>query len=90
MLTHFGHMVHHNLAVAMFDISFFMNLTLLTGATSFIATAGGGLAASAYTLIGIAFLQFIGLVIFKVFFLLKQSERVMGCIYKRQLVEDDW
>ena len=83
-------MVYCNLAVAMFDIAFFMNLALLTGANSFITTAGGDLAASAYTLTGMAFVQFVGLVIFKVFFILKQTEKVMGCLRKRQPVEDDW
>ena len=90
VLTHFGHLVYRNLAVATFDITFFMNLVLLTGANSFIAAAGGGLAMSAYTLIGIAFVQFIGLVLFKVFSILKQSEKVMECIRKRQIDEDDW
>ena len=90
VLTHFGHLVYRSLAVAMFDITFFMNLALLTGAYSFITTAGGDLAASVYTLIGIAFLQFIGLVLFKVFSILKQSETVMRCLHRRQPVEDDW
>ena len=90
VLTHFGHMVYRNLAVAMFDIAFFMNLALLTGATSFIATAGGELAMSAYTLIGIAFVLFAGLVLFKVFSILKQSEKVMEFLRKKQIVEDDW
>ena len=90
VLTHFGHMVYHNLAVAMFDIAFFMNLALLTGANFFIYASGGGLATSEYTLIGIAFVQFAGLVLFKVFSILKQSEKVMECLRKKQIVEDDW
>ena len=90
VLTHFGHLVYHNLAVATFDIAFFMNLVLLTGVNSFIATAGGGLAMSAYTLTGIAFVQLIGLVFFKVFSILKQSEKVMEFLRKKQIVEDDW
>ena len=90
VLTHFGHMVYRNLAVAMFDIAFFMNLALLTGATSFIGTAGGELAMSSYTLIGIAFVLFAGLVLFKVFSILKQSEKVMEFLHKKQIVEDDW
>ena len=90
VLTYSGQMVYRNLAVAMFDIAFFMNLALLTGANSFITTAGGDLAASAYTLIGIAFVQFVGLVIFKVFSILKQSEKVMECLHRSQPVEDDW
>ena len=89
VLTHFGHLVYRNLAVATFDIAFFMNLVLLTGATSFIATSGGELAMSAYTLTGIAFVQLIGLVLFKVFSILKQSEKVMEFLCKKQIVEDD-
>ena len=90
VLTHFGHMVYCSLAVAMFDITFFMNLALLTGAYSFTATTGGDLAVFAYTLIGIAFVHFVGLVIFKVFSVLKQSEKVIRCLCNRQPVEDDW
>ena len=90
VLTHFGHLVYRNLAVATFDITFFVNLVLLTGATSFIATSGGELAMSAYTLIGIAFVQLIGLVLFKVFSILKQSEKVMEFLRKKQIFEDDW
>ena len=90
VLTHFGHLVYHNLAVATFDIAFFMNLVILTWINSFITVAGGDLAMSAYTLIGIAFVQFAGLVLFKVFSILKQSEKVMECLHKRQIDEDDW
>ena len=90
VLTHFGHLVYRNLVVAMFDITFFMNLVLLTGAYSFVATAGGDLAASAYTLIGIAFVQFVGLVLFKVVSILKQNKKLMGCLCKKQPQEDDW
>ena len=90
VLTHLGHLVYHNLAVATFDITYFMNLVFLTGTYSFIATAGGDLAISAYTLIGIALVQFVGLLFFKVLFILKQSEKVMGCLCKKQVVEDDW
>jgi len=90
VLTQFGHLVYRNLAVATFDTTFFMNLVLLIWANSFTATAGGGLAMSAYTLIGIAFVQFVGLVLFKVFSILKQSEKVMECLRKRQIDEDDW
>ena len=39
VLTQFGQLVYCHLAVAMFDITFFMNLILLTGAYSFIASA---------------------------------------------------
>ena len=45
---------------------------------------------AAYTLIGTAFVQFLGLIIFKVFSILKRSEKVMACLHKRQPAEDDW
>ena len=90
VLTRFGQLVYRHLAVAMFDITFFMNLILLTAAYSFIASAGGDLAVSAYTLIGIAFVQFVGLVLFKVLTILKQSEKFMRCFHKGQPIEDDW
>ena len=88
VLTHFGHFVCHNLAAAIFDITFFVNLAILSGAHSFTITAGGGVAVPTYTLIGVAFAQFVGLIIFKVFSILKQSEKVMGCLQKEQPVED--
>ena len=89
VLTYFGHLVYHNLAVVMFDLSFFMNLAILSGAHSFTTTAGGGVAVPAYTLIGVALAQFVGLVIFKVFSILKQSEKVMQCLHKEQPFEDN-
>ena len=90
VLTQFGQLVYRHLAVAMFDITFFMNLILLTAAYSFIASAGGDLAVSAYTLIGIAFVQFVGLVLFKVLTILKQNEKFMRCFHRGQPIEDDW
>ena len=90
VLTYFGKLVYHNLAVAWFNITLFMNLIILSGAQSFTTTAGGSVAVPAYTLIGVAFAQFVGLVIFKVFSILKRSEKVMECLRKEQPVEDDW
>ena len=91
VLTYFGLLVYRNLAVAMFDTTFYMNLALLTAAYSFTTTTeGGDLAVSSYTLIGVAFVQFVGLVLFKVFSILKQSKMVMGCLRKKQSIEDDW
>ena len=90
VLTHFGHLVYHNVAVVMFDIPFFMNLAILSGAKCFTTTAGGSVAVPAYTLIGEAFAQFVGLVIFKVFSILKLSEKMNKCLRKEQPVEDDW
>ena len=73
VLTHFEHLAYLNLAVAMLDITFFMNLALLTGAYSFIASTGGDLDVSTYTLIGLAFVQFVGLVPLKVVIIYTQT-----------------
>ena len=90
VLTYFGQLVYCNLAVAMFDIASFMNLALMTGAYSFTTTAGGNLSLSVYTLIGVASAQFVGLVFFKVFSILRRSEKVNRCFCKGQPVDNDW
>jgi len=90
VLTYFGQLVYHNLAVARFDITFFMNLIILSGADFFTTAAGGDVAVSAYALIGVAFAQFVGLVIFKVVSILKRTKKVMECLRKEQPVDDDW
>ena len=83
-LTYFGQFVHHNLIVSKYDTASFMNLALLAGITS---TAVGEPAVAAYVLIGIAFAQFVGLVLFKIFSILKS---VMKCCQKEEEGEDDW
>ena len=90
MLAYFGQLVYRNLAVAMFDIASFVNLALMTGAYSFTTTVGGKLSVSGYTLIGIAFLQFVGLVCFKVLSILRRSEKANRCLRKGQTTLDDW
>ena len=90
VLIYFGHLVYRSLAVVMFDLTFFINLAVLCGARSSTTTAGGGVAVSAYILTGVAFIQLVGLVIFKVFLILKRSEKMMKCFRKEQHVEDDW
>ena len=83
-LTYFGQMVYHNPIVSAFDSALFVNLALLAGITS---TAVGEPAVAAYVLIGIAFAQFVGLVLFKIFSILKS---VMKCCQKEEEGEDDW
>ena len=84
VLTYFGQLVYRNLAVSIFDTFSFVNLAVVGVATCFITTERGHPSVSAYTLIGVAFVQFVGLVIFKVFSILKR------CLPKNQPVEDDW
>ena len=83
-LTYFGQLVHRNLVVSAFDTALFMNLALLAGITS---TAVGDPTVAAYVLIGIVFAQFVGLVLFKIFSILKS---VMKCCQKEKEGEDDW
>ena len=90
VLMFLGMIVYRNIMVAIFDISFIMNLALLSVATMFTTMVGGDEMVASYTLIGIAFIQFIGLVLFKLFSILKGRERIMACLHRRQPVEDDW
>ena len=90
VLNYFGLIVYRSITVAMYDIFFFMNLALL-GLTSFFTTAvGRDQTVAVYVLIGVAFVQFLGLIILKVFSILRRSEKVMACLHKRQPAEDDW
>ena len=90
VLIYFGLIVYRSITVAMYDTFFFMNLALL-GLTSFFTTAvGRDQTVAVYVLIGVAFVQFLGLIIFKVFSILKRSEKVMACLHKRQPAGDDW
>ena len=73
-----------------FDTALYMNLALLSGTNSFAHAVGGDLSLAAYILIGAAFVQFVGLILFKVFSILKRNERVIACLHKGQPVEEDW
>ena len=70
-----------------FDMSFLMNLALLSVANVFTTMARGDQRVAIYTLIGIAF---VGLILFKLFSILKRSKQVMACLPRKQTVEDDW
>ena len=87
VLAHYGQLVYCNLAVSVFDTAFFMNLALLTGTNLFANTAGQDPTVAAYILTGVAFAQFIGLILFKLFSILRKT---MACLRKEQPVEDDW
>ena len=93
VLTHYGQLVYRNLAMSAFDTAFYMNLALLSGVTA----VGEDPILAAYILIGIALIQSIGLVLFKMASALKQNEKVMACLerlmarfHKKWHVEDDW
>ena len=90
LLMLFGSVVYCNSAISLFNMAFYSNLILFTATIVYIKTSGGDLAVAAYILIGIAFLQFIGLVIFKIACILKKSPKLMKCVRMRRPVDDDW
>ena len=90
ILTFYGHFVYRNLAVSAFDTAFYMNLALLSGTNLFSNAVGENPIVAAYVLMGIVLVQFVGLVLFKVVFILKQNERLMACLHKAQPGEEDW
>ena len=90
MLMFYGSVVYQNSAVSMFNMAFYSNLILFASIILYIKTSGGDPAVAAYTLIGIAFLQFIGLVIFKIACILKKNPKLMKCVRMRRPVDDDW
>jgi len=67
-----------------------MNLVGLCLTKLFTTLSGGDQDVAAYTLIGMAFAQFLGLVLFKLFSILKRTEKVMACFHRGQPAEDDW
>ena len=90
VLMFIGMIVYRNITVAMFDVSFIMNLALLSVANMFTTMVRGDQTVAAYTLIGIAFVQFLGLILHKIFSILKKNEKVTACLrHRRQPVEDD-
>ena len=92
VLMYFGSIVYNKTVVAMFNMGFFLNLTLMTGATFYSHTVGGDSRVYVYPVIGLALLQFVGLLIFKVYSILKNISKCRACIQVciRQHVEDDW
>ena len=90
LMMFFGMIVYRNIIVAMFDTSFIMNLLLLNVTSLFTTIIQRDQTVSAYTFLGIAFVQFLGLLLFKLFSILKRSKKIMACFHRRQPVEDDW
>ena len=92
VLMYFGIIVYNKTVVAMFNVGLFLNLALMTGATCFSHSVGGDSRVYVYPLTGLALLQFVGLLIFKVYSILKNISRCRACIQVciRQHVEDDW
>ena len=71
----------------MFDMVYFVNLALLAITKLFSNEAD--ISEAFYILIGTAFAQFLGLILYKVFLIIKRSEKVTACLYQRE-PDDDW
>ena len=77
VLTFLGSFVYQNV-VSLLNTSFSLNLILISGASLYTQIVGGDSAAYVYTLIGLAFLQYVGLIIFNVLSILRKSPKVMA------------
>ena len=78
MLTAFSHiglelLVYRSKAVSFSEYSIFFNLVVLCLAKYHTSVGGGSEIAASYTLIGIVFLQFVGLLIFRVYSVVKNK-----------------
>ena len=87
LLLLWGQNVYRNSATRMFDMSYFVNLALL--AITKLFTNKANISEASYVLIGIAFAQFLGLILYKVFLIIKRSEKVKACLHRRE-TDDDW
>ena len=82
--------VYRSFAVATFNAIWFVNLGLLSASHMFTSFEGSNFSLALNCLIGLAFAQFIGLVLLKVLVIIKRSERVMSCLRRGQPAYDDW
>ena len=90
VLTGFAFGVYKSFAVATFNVVWFVNLGFLSASHMFTALEGGNISIAVKCLFGLAFAQFIGLIVFKVLVIIKRSERVMSCLRRGQPADDDW
>ena len=94
VVSSFELLVYRHVVVAIFNASFSVNLTILCFLNFFTVIAGSDFRSASNTLIGLAFIQFVGLVLFKVFSILKRNEKVITCfrtMYRQiQPPDDDW
>ena len=88
LMTGFAVGVYRSFAVSTFNAIWFVNLGLLSA--SHTPFEGNKFSIASNCLIGLAFAQFIGLIIFKVLVIIKRSERVMSCLRRGQPEYDDW
>ena len=90
LMTGFAVGVYRSFAVATFDAVWFVNLGLLSASHMFTAFESNTFSIILNCLIGLAFAQFIGLIIFKVVAVIKHREKVMSCLRRGEPAYDDW
>ena len=94
VVSSFELLVYRNVAVAIFNASFSVNLTILCFSNLFTNLTGSDFRSASNTLIGLAFIQFVGLVLFKVCSILKRNEKMIACFrtvcLRTQPPNDDW
>ena len=78
MLTAFSHIgidlcTYRSKAVSFFEYAIFFNLVILCLAKYHISASGGSEIAASYTLIGIVFVQFVGLLVFRIYSAVKKK-----------------
>ena len=66
-----GPPVYRHKTTTVFEVALFINLALLGQAKFYVASAGGNQTAATLTLVAVAFAQFLGLVIYQLYSLLK-------------------
>ena len=88
LMTGFAVGVYRSFTVSTFNAVWFVNLGLLSA--SHTPFEGNKFSIASNCLIGLAFAQFIGLIIFKVLVIIKRSERLMSCLRRGQPAYDDW
>ena len=90
LMTGFAVGVYRSLAVATFNAVWFVNLGLISASHMFTPFEGNKFSITLNCLIGLAFAQFVGLILFKVLVIIKRSKRVMSCLRREQPAYDDW
>ena len=91
LLTYCGLVVYRSTAVMLFETSFFVNLGITGQTILLVEISGGKENAGVCVLIGIAMAQFLGLVVFKVWSLLRLGERLRtSVIRRRESSEGEW
>ena len=82
--------VYKSFAVATFNSIWFANLGLLSASHMFTTFEEENSFLAVTCSFGLGFAQFIGLIFFKVFVIIKRSKTVMACLRRGQPVYDDW